>query len=191
MVLPLPIAPAPLPLVPAPALARAGKGRLPLADVTHVVGDFPAALQLIDAVAGRTGIRLVPTRGDDDADAARADTVGIGTIALRIDRTLGNEEGYTLVVDDGISIAGGSEAGLFYGVQTLLQLLREDDAGWGFLRAQIADAPRFERRGLMLDVARHFFGVDDVKKLIDSASALKLNHLHLHLSDDQVWRIEI
>lgn len=191
MVLPLPIAPAPLPLVPAPALARAGKGHLPLADVTHVVGDFPAALHLIDAVAGRTGIRLAPTRVDDDADAASAGTVGIGTIALRIDRTLGNDEGYTLVVDDRISIAGGSEAGLFYGVQTLLQLLREDDAGWGFLRAQIADAPRFERRGLMLDVARHFFGVDDVKKLIDSASALKLNHLHLHLSDDQGWRIEI
>ncbi|MEV4774020.1 family 20 glycosylhydrolase [Microbacterium sp. LWH12-1.2] len=170
-----------LPLVPVPASAVAGDGRMPLTSATRVHGDSPAAAQLIDAVERRSGIRLSPA---DDATKP-------GDIALRIDASVAEKEGYTLRIGDEAELVGSDEAGLFYGIQTLLQLLREDEAGWGLLRADIADAPRFGYRGVMLDVARHFFGVDDVKKFIDSTSALKFNHLHLHLSDDQGWRIQI
>lgn len=168
-----------LPLVPAPVSATAGEGRMPIAATTRVLGSSPAAAQLIDAVERRSGIRLSPT---DEAGAE---------IELRIDPAVATTEGYTLTVEDRAVIVGADEAGLFYGVQTLLQLLREDESGWGILRGEIQDAPRFARRGVMLDVTRHFFDVDEVKKFIDSTSALKFNHLHLHLSDDQGWRIHI
>lgn len=152
---------------------------MPITATTRVLGSSPAATQLIEAVERRSGIRL------SRADAAPAD------IELRVDPTVAAAEGYTLAVGDRAVVVGADEAGLFYGVQTLLQLLREDESGWGFLRAEVQDAPRFGRRGVMLDVARHFFDVAEVKKFIDSTSALKFNHLHLHLSDDQGWRIHI
>ncbi len=154
---------------------------MPLTDAARVHGDSPAAAQLIDAIERRTGIRPFPGDG----------TTKPGDITLRIDPTAAKSEGYTLHVGDRAEIVGADEAGLFYGVQTLLQLLREEDQGWSLLQADISDAPRFGYRGVMLDVARHFFGVDDIKKYIDSTSALKFNHLHLHLSDDQGWRIQI
>ncbi|MBO9627499.1 MAG: beta-N-acetylhexosaminidase [Microbacterium sp.] len=168
-----------LPLVPVPVSVTAGEGRMPVTTATRVSGDTAATTQMIDAIQRRTGIRT--ERVDGDAD-----------ITLRIDPAVAAAEGYTLSIGDSATIIGADEAGLFYGVQTLLQLLREDEDGtWGLLRAEIADAPRFSRRGVMLDVARHFFGVDDVKRYIDSTSALKFNHLHLHLSDDQGWRVQI
>ena len=153
---------------------------------TRVLGSSSAATQLIDAVERRSGIRL--SAADADADAADA---GLTDIELRIDPAISAPEGYTLTVGERVELVGADEAGLFYGVQTLRQLLREDESGWGFLRAEVQDAPRFGRRGVMLDVARHFFDVDEVKKFIDTTSALKFNHLHLHLSDDQGWRIHI
>lgn len=169
-----------LPVVPAPVSAVAGEGRMPITAAARIAGDSPSATELIDAVERRTGIRLLP------ANEGSAD------ITLRIDPEVAAPEGYTLTVGDTAEVVGADEAGLFYGVQTLLQLLREDQDGiWSLRHAEIADAPRFPRRGIMLDVARHFFGVDDVKRCIDAASALKLNHLHLHLSDDQGWRIQI
>ncbi|MBT2485154.1 MULTISPECIES: family 20 glycosylhydrolase [unclassified Microbacterium] len=168
-----------LPLVPAPASATVGEGRMPVTTATRVLGTSATTAQLIEAVERRTGIRL--SRSDERA----------AEIELRLDPAVAAPEGYTLTVDDRVVIAGADEAGLFYGMQTLLQLLREDESGWGILRADVQDAPRFERRGVMLDVARHFFGVDAVKKFIDTTSALKFNHLHLHLSDDQGWRVHI
>lgn len=171
--------PLPLPLVPAPASVLAGDGRMPVTASTRVAGSAAAVAQLIDAVEQRSGIRLIA----DDHDAA---------ISLRIDESIAAPEGYALAVGDTAEVVGADAAGLFYGVHTLLQLLRQDDDGsWGLLRATVDDAPRFARRGVMLDVARHFFGVDDVTRFIDAASAFKFNHLHLHLSDDQGWRIEI
>lgn len=152
---------------------------MPVTATTRVLGSSPAAAQLIDAVERRTGIRLAV------ADEPSAE------IELFVDPNSSAPEGYTLEIGERAVVIGADEAGLFYGVQTLLQLLRQDDTGWALLGADIADSPRFARRGVMLDVVRHFFGVDDVKKFIDSTSALKLNHLHLHLSDDQGWRVHI
>jgi hexosaminidase len=114
----------------------------------------------------------------------------------------GGDEGYQLTVSaDRIVVTANHAAGLFYGVQTLRQLLpafvesegyRADEARPVRVAAvRIVDRPRFAWRGAMLDVARHFFSVDEIKRYLDLVSAYKLNRLHLHLADDQGWRIEI
>lgn len=108
-------------------------------------------------------------------------------------------EGYQLsITSEKISISSASAAGLFYGVQTLIQILfyalvssQSRDQHLAVQTVEISDFPRFEWRGVMLDVARHFFTVDEVKKLIDYAALYKMNRLHLHLTDDQGWRIHI
>ncbi len=114
------------------------------------------------------------------------------------DPTLG-QEGYDLTITpESVTLSADQGAGLFYGVQTLRQLLPPkvesttvQPGPWDLATGVIRDIPRFVWRGMMLDVARHFFGVEDVKKLIDAMAYYKLNRLHLHLSDDQGWRIEI
>ncbi|CAN5211534.1 family 20 glycosylhydrolase [soil metagenome] len=107
-------------------------------------------------------------------------------------------EGYELTIaPGGVTITGGSAAGLFYGVQTLRQLLpsslenRTAGARMALPAGRVLDSPRFEWRGAMLDVSRHFLPAADVKRYIDLMALHKLNRLHLHLSDDQGWRIEI
>ena len=113
----------------------------------------------------------------------------------------GNDESesYELTVTaDGVKISSTGEAGLFYGVQTLLQILPAEiyqanlqNQSWMIPQGMIKDSPEFEYRGSMLDVARHFISVADVKFYLDQMAQLKLNYLHLHLTDDQGWRIEI
>lgn len=114
-----------------------------------------------------------------------------GSIDLSIE--LGGPAGsYRLAVGAAsVAVTGADAAGLFAGIQTLTQLLAEGPDGWTIPAVRIDDAPRFAYRGVMLDVARHFHGVDTVKAYIDRASSLKFNVLHLHLSDDQGWRLEI
>lgn len=128
------------------------------------------------------------------------DTPAKGDIVLSLtEDALVRDEGYLLsVTPAGIQIQAVKPAGLFYGTQTLRQLLpatidrRGLETGvWEVAAVSIRDVPRFAYRGAMLDVARHFFTADDVKKYIDALAAYKLNHLHLHLTDDQGWRIEI
>lgn len=102
-------------------------------------------------------------------------------------------EGYTLqVTPEQILIRSVSDAGLFYGLQTLLQLTEPvGDASWKVTSIEVEDAPQFDYRGLMLDVSRHFRSKDFVKKQIDVLARYKLNRLHLHLTDAAGWRIEI
>ena len=99
--------------------------------------------------------------------------------------------GYNLLVGKkGVEISAASEQGLFYGLQTLLQMLKtnkRDVLGY----VEITDAPRFEWRAFMLDEARYFKGTKQVKKLLDEMARLKMNVFHWHLVDDQGWRIEI
>ena len=115
------------------------------------------------------------------------------------DTELGNE-GYTLsVTDGGVKIKANKPAGLFYGVQTLLQLLppqiesdkREENVSWQIPVVEIKDYPRVGWRGMMLDVSRHFFTVDEVKRFIDNMAKYKYNLFHWHLTDDEGWRVEI
>jgi hexosaminidase len=109
-------------------------------------------------------------------------------------------EGYRLDADGraGVRLGAHTAEGLFRGVQTLRQLLpaRVESAvprpgPWPAPAVRITDRPRFAWRGAMLDVARHFFGVEDVKRYVDLAALYKVNVLHLHLTDDQGWRLEI
>ena len=114
------------------------------------------------------------------------------------DKSISGEEGYTLSISPSIILLRAkSGAGLFYGLQTLLQLLPITTQANPRAKnvmipcAEIVDYPRFGWRGLMLDVSRHFFSKVDVKKFIDEMVRYKYNTLHLHSSDDQGWRIEI
>ena len=120
-----------------------------------------------------------------------------GDLPTRIDPAL-PPEGYTIDISaGGVAIAGGSPAGVFYGTQTMRQLLpaaslRHGATGpWPVPLGRIEDAPRFGWRGVLLDVARHFMPVADVLRFIDLIAFHKLNVLHLHLTDDQGWRVEV
>jgi hexosaminidase len=130
-------------------------------------------------------------------------TIPEGSIHLTLDAAAATgDEGYELeIAPNGVVIAAEQPAGLFYGVQTLRQLLppfveydavRLDAArSVGVPAVTIVDGPRFAWRGSMLDVARHFHSVDDVKRYLDLMALYKMNRLHLHLADDQGWRLEI
>ena len=111
-----------------------------------------------------------------------------------------SDEGYTLsITSNGINIKANTAAGLFYGVQTLLQLFPKEiesatavkNMKWELPAVEIMDHPRFQWRGLMFDVARHFFTKKEVMQYIDDMVRYKYNMLHLHLSDDEGWRLEI
>jgi hexosaminidase len=130
----------------------------------------------------------------DVASVEQNDPPGQGDIYLSLNEDASLvEEGYELsITPDLVLLSANRPAGLFYGVQTLRQLLPANSSASVTLPAlSIRDIPRFGWRGAMLDVSRHFFGVDDVRRYIDLISHYKLNRLHLHLSDDQGWRIQI
>ena len=112
-------------------------------------------------------------------------------VVSSLDSTMGASS-YTLDIDkEGVRISAGDEAGLFYAGQTLRQLVPADSAEVTLNRTHIEDWPEFGYRGMMLDVARHFFSVEDVKTVLDIMALHKLNYLHWHLTDDQGWRLEI
>lgn len=105
-------------------------------------------------------------------------------------KTSDNEESYSLTVNKGgVSAQASSEAGIFYAIQTLLQLIESNDGLLPFV--EIIDAPRFAYRGLMLDCSRHFLSMDFLKKQIDMMAYLKLNRFHWHLTDGAGWRLQI
>ncbi len=104
----------------------------------------------------------------------------------------GNPEAYSLSVSKSkIVIKGNSQAGCFYGVQTLKQLIKADQGQLTIPQVEIVDYPNLAWRSYMLDESRHFFGKEFVKKLLDELAALKINTFHWHLTDDAGWRIEI
>jgi hexosaminidase len=115
------------------------------------------------------------------------------SISLITDKSITDNEGYRLTVDNkGVVISASTGAGLFYGAQTLLQLLPanpSNDISVAFVT--ISDKPAFKWRGNMLDVSRHFFPVEFIKKHLDILASYKINTFHWHLTDDQGWRIEI
>ena len=133
-------------------------------------------------IAAMTGITLQQGRG------------GKKQLILQLgmkDRNVLGKEGYTLAITpSSIRISANDPAGIFYGMQTVLQLLPASGSA-SIPCAEITDYPRFGWRGLMLDVSRHFFTKEEVEKYIDEMVRYKYNILHLHLSDDQGWRIEI
>ncbi len=165
-------------LVPLPAAMAEGAGAaFPLSSGTTVAGDAEAVDALVSLLHARTGMRL--ERSED------------GAIVLRVEKGRPPESYQIAAGEASIVVTGADAAGLFYGVQTLGQLARRERDGWAVPAVEIADAPRFAYRGVMLDVARHFLSVETVEAYIDRAATLKLNALHLHLSDDQGWRLQL
>ncbi|MEU5674199.1 beta-N-acetylhexosaminidase [Micromonospora sp. NPDC047753] len=156
----------------------------------------PAALavaeQLAQLLRPATGYPLPVT------DATTPEPAGGIALVLDGSADLG-AEGYRLdIATDGVNLTAATAAGLHYGVQTLRQLLPAAIESstpvterWVLPGGTITDAPRFPYRGAMLDVARHFFAVEDVLRVVDHLARYKLNHLHLHLTDDQGWRITV
>ena len=119
------------------------------------------------------------------------------SVIFKLLKTSGRKDAYTLDVDaNKIIISSAGNEGLFYGMQTLLQLLPETkgesvSAGFSIPQLSIKDYPRFQYRGMHLDVGRHFFDVDFIKRYIDYLAYHKYNTFHWHLTEDQGWRIEI
>ena len=152
------------------------------------VGQF-----LADKIKSKTGLRL-SVNDRENTDEERA--IYISMAGSPDDK---GKEAYELRINrDSILISAVDAEGAFRGVQTLRQLIPEmsndtlaQRSIWPVPTGMISDAPFYEYRGSMLDVARHFFSVDEVKKYIDHLAYYKINHLHLHLTDDQGWRIEI
>ncbi len=121
---------------------------------------------------------------------------GKNSIVLIQEDSLADEAYLLDITDDRITIKAASEPGYFYAFQTLLQLTPVSEekifrSELKFDQLSIADQPRFQWRGAMLDISRHFFGPETIKQLIDQMAAQKMNRLHLHLTDDTGWRIAI
>ncbi|KAK1179399.1 beta-N-acetylhexosaminidase [Streptomyces sp. NBS 14/10] len=198
--------PAPLDrVVPAPASVRPAKTPYTIGPHTRiqVAPGSRAARQVGDYLAGvlrpSTGYRLPVTAGWSTAPGRSGDAIRLRLLGTSPGgRGLGTE-GYRLEVNRrAITISARGPAGLFHGVQTLRQLLpaavernTRQSGPWTVSGGTVTDVPRYAYRGAMLDVSRHFFTVGQVKAYIDQLALYKINTLHLHLSDDQGWRIAI
>lgn len=185
----------PLPLIPQPVAVQRGSGNFTLARNAVVAYNKPAAAPVAEMLVRKLS---APT-----GYAVRAQSGKAGTVQLALNDApnaqLGRE-GYTLSAGPkGVVVTANDPAGLFYGAQTLLQLFPKEieektaapSVAWTVPAVQITDYPRFGWRGVMLDVSRHFFGKDDVKRYIDQLARYKYNMFHWHLTDDNGWRIEI
>ena len=177
-------------IVPMPRSLTLRGGRFHLEDGARIAADGDTA-EVADWLQQelRKAMRFPLPRAEDGGD-----------IRLRIDPSL-EREGYRLTVDGGgVDVVGGAPAGVFYGAQVLLQLLPAEvfrsapiapPSAWELPCVDIVDSPRFAWRGVMLDVARHFMPKRDVLRFIDLMAMHRLNVLHLHLTDDQGWRVQI
>ncbi|GAB2522710.1 beta-N-acetylhexosaminidase [Paramicrobacterium agarici] len=179
-----------LSIIPAPRDATVSPGEYPMAP-TATIGAPP---ELVPAARVLQGL-LRPATGFAFAIA----DAGSGDITLEIEPNADAEE-YRLSIDEsGVVLRAGSPRGILWGIQSLVQLLppaihrsaRTRTTEWMLPHCVISDAPRFPWRGLMLDVARHFLPKREVMRVIDLMAVHKLNTLHLHLTDDQGWRLQI
>jgi hexosaminidase len=153
-----------------------------------------------DDASARAAQALARSLGLASTGSGAAESAAEAAVTLSVDSSHLPTEAYTLsVTSEGVDIRGGDAAGVFYGVQSLRQLLpaeafattRVPDGGWQVPAVSVADRPRFGWRGTMLDVGRHFMPKEFVLRLIDLISLHKLNVLHLHLTEDQGWRLPV
>lgn len=186
-------------LIPVPVSVQPGNGNFSITSATVI--NIPAKQEEVKKVAGYLLEKIQPSTGynlqiveSSDSDAGIQFVLNEKAAA-----ELGNE-GYQLKASpDKIVISANEAAGLFYGVQTLLQLLPKEieseklasGVDWQIPSVSITDYPRFGWRGMMLDVSRHFFPLEYVKKYIDQMARYKYNRFHWHLTDDNGWRIQI
>jgi hexosaminidase len=185
-------------LIPRPVSVKSSEGNFELTEKSGIY--FEKGSPELRKIAGYLANKLKPSTGYalNILPAPASDSGRHIRLGLSKDKELG-EEGYELSVSrSGIRLSANKPAGVFRGVQTILQLLPDavsqnskSSGPWKIAAGTIRDYPAYSFRGSMLDVSRHFFGVEDVKRFIDLLAFYKMNVLHLHLSDDQGWRIEI
>ena len=183
----------PLSLIPAPASVEVAEGEFLLKSGTvlfidpafgsagEVAGMFNAFLE---KHYGKISVTEHQTPGNDNIIRAKYDSL------------IDNAEAYTLEISpDGIAIAAGDDAGLFYAFQTLMHLIfpsqNAEKRAIAVPCVRISDSPQYRWRGMHLDVSRHFFPKEFIFKMLDAMAMHKLNTFHWHLTDDQGWRIEI
>ena len=197
--LPMQNLPASISLIPQPASLETKPGSFELTAATVLVagsGTEAEVGRLADLLRAPTGFEL-PVVTQTGAGPAI-----VFTLKPALETSLGRE-GYRLVVaSNSVEIEAATDAGLFYAGTTLRQLLPPEICGatrrpappfegWTVPCVVIQDSPRFVWRGLLLDVARHYLPLEDIKKFVDTMALHKFNQLQLHLTDDQGWRIEI
>ena len=176
-----------LPIIPKPVKASVQEGYFTLTD--HTAIRYPSTLRkeaelLSEGIEKATGLKLKIY--DNRLRIATRHPI---RLSIGGDHSL--HEAYTLeVTPSGINITGTDAAGVFYGCQTLLQLIPLEGEK-NIPACKISDHPRFGWRGMHLDVGRHLFAPKDIKKFIDWLAFHKMNVFHWHLTEDQGWRIEI
>ena len=184
-------------IIPAPVQMVYGKGIFFISNTTSI--GIPSKQPMLAKTADYLAIRLQTVRGFKPAVVESIQAPIQFILNSKPDARLG-KEGYTLnVTPTSVTVQANSPAGIFYGVQTILQLLPKEIEGkttgrnvsWHIPVVNIVDYPRFAYRGIMLDVSRHFFPKEYVKAYIDQLARYKFNRLHWHLTDDNGWRIEI
>lgn len=181
--------------MPAPANLSFGVGRLPVTETfsVAVTGHDDARLQAAVRRAlarweARTGLRLVRPTSGDAASASLTIACDAPGAAMPM---LGEDESYTLEIrTERAALRAPTVVGALRGLETLLQLLQQDADGFFLPVASIEDRPRFAWRGLMIDPVRHWQPIEVIKRNLDAMAVVKLNVLHLHLTDDQGFRIE-
>jgi len=175
-------------IIPAPVSLKKSSGNFNINQKTVILADSldnKAVLFLTDYLQNKAMLHVQLKQNNGTGTVNSIVLTSTGTDNLPAD-------GYRLTITPQQVLIAGKGAGLFYGIQTLIQLMPADRAATAALPCvQIEDYPRFAYRGMMLDVCRHFFSVEFVKKYIDLMAAYKLNNFHWHLTDDQGWRIEI
>jgi len=176
-----------LPLTPAPARVELLQGSL------EVRPGAPVAVPTGDAAARRTAQILADLTAKVGGPKLAVGAKGKGGVRLvRGPAPMAGEEAYGLTVDgEGVVVTAPTDAGLFRGAMSAVELLTVPGAEGHVPYTKIADAPRFGWRGLLLDSARHYQSPAFIRSLIDAMALAKLNVLHWHLTDDQAWRIEI
>jgi len=179
-------------IIPAPVSVKKVQGDFKLSSETIILTDSPEcrAVRFFAGYLRKAGLGSSIT---DINLIGKKDGVMKNSVTLLTNfKDEVPKEGYELFIDENHIVLNGRNAGLFYGVQTLMQLVQKKNDGTATIPcAAIRDYPRFPYRGMHLDVSRHFFDVDFVKQYLDLMAAYKLNTFHWHLTDDQGWRIEI
>lgn len=178
----------PLPLTPLPQSVVRGTGSFTVSNGA-TIGTAP------DDSGAKAAARVLAAHVRIERGLLLNPREGAGTITLARDASIRGDEAYRLVVDArGIRISASGDRGLLYGAMTVAQLLSPDRRFGAPVKVPavtVEDAPRFGWRGLMLDVARHYQPIEAIYVVVDQMASVKLNTLHLHLTDDQGWRFEV
>ena len=183
-------------LMPVPEKVTVEPGKFKVDENLGIAGQgsaspraFRSAARFMSRLGSRTGLFL---KQDFLADQSFQGKPGIVYNCQSVGKLQPNEnESYTLTVKpEGISLTAETDIGIVWGLETLLQLLSSDEAGYYFPCVEIQDRPRFTWRGLLIDSGRHFEPVEVIKRNLDAMAAVKLNVFHWHLTEDQGFRVE-